>query len=291
MARYPKFNDRDVSAIVDALTELDERKDLIDEARTAQIKELVLSLAHKSSDSENVLSALSTIKPQKLSVFENARERIFACKQILSCFPALSIYKEDFAQATPNGSNEIGVLDNNYIRTVLERFSSKKSFYPIFYSSFDEICENISTGNCTYGILPTESTESGKLLRFYNLIDRYDLKINAVCDIAYSDDSATTRYALVSKSITFPSSCFGDPDYLEFTVNLENSQSLNEILYAASLCSLELHRIDSIPIPYKEKEFSFSPVFKIKKSEIDTFLLYMYLDFPQYTPIGVFPIL
>jgi hypothetical protein len=271
--------------------ELDERKKQIDAQRAAQIKELILSLIHRNKDSDSVLSALSNIKPNHISVFENAQERISACRQILSSFCDLSFYKADFLTVDKKETEKIGILDNNYIREVFERLSEKKSLSPVFFSSFDEICENINSGNCAYGILPTESTESGKLLRFYHLMDEYDLKINAACDISYADDSAATRYSLVSKNIILQSSCFGPPDCLEFTINPENIQSLNEILYAASLCSLELQRIDSIPIPYKENEFSFCPVFKIKNSEIDTFLLYMYLDFPQYTPIGVFPIL
>ena len=286
---YSQFGSRDVSAFFEGVAELDERKKLIDTQRIAQIKELVLSLAYREKDPEKVLSVISKIKQERSFAFENVQEIIFACRQILACFPDLSIHRTDFLQSDNRNAETIGILDNNYIREVLNKLSLKKEFSPICFSSFDEICENINSGSCVYGILPIESSENGKLLRFYNLIDRHDLKINAVCDIPYSDDSATTRYALVSKNIIFPETCFGKPDYLEFTLYLERAQLLNEILYAASLCSMELHRIDSVPISYKEKEFSFCPIFKIKKSEIDTFLLYMCLDFPQYTPIGVYP--
>ena len=289
MHRYSQFEDRDISAVIQGIAELDERKKLLDLQRDAQIKELVLSLSHREKDPEKLLSVISRIKPDMSCPFENVQERIFACRQILNFFPSLSSHKADFVQHTPQGEDAIGILDNNYIKAVFDELSVKRAFSPICFSSFDEICENISSGNCAYGILPIESSENGKLLRFYNLIDRHDLKINAVCDISYSDDSATTRYALVSKSIMCPKSCLEDPDYFEFAVNLESPQSLNEILCAASFCSMELHRIDSVPIAYKEKEFSFCPVFKIEKSDIDTFLLYMYLDFPQYTPIGIYP--
>ncbi len=290
MSRYILNHSRDINAVLHGINELDVKKKRLDIERKAQMQELALSLCFPDKDPEKILNILSTIRPAVSSGEESVVERIELCRTLLDQFNDLTYYSIDLsiAEAKP-GKKTVGVLDNRYIGLAFQRFSNKEAMEAVSFFSFDEMCESISNGECDYGILPTESSDSGKLLRFYSLIDRHDLKINAVCDISYDDESSTTRYSLVSKFSEFPKSRFGEYDYIEFSINLDNAQRINEIITAASLCSMKLHRIDSIPIAYKEKEFSFCSVFETKNADINTFLLYMYLDFPQYTPIGIFP--
>ncbi|MBE6600074.1 MAG: hypothetical protein E7640_02550 [Ruminococcaceae bacterium] len=271
------------------IRELDLKKDIIDTQRKAQIEELVLALAFKEKNSERTLSLISEIKLNPGHV--GVEEKICACKKFISVFEEADIYKKEITSRMPGKRRGylVGMLQNTYSDQVFFKLQSNFSAQALNFGSFEEMCESIFSGECDFGILPTESSDNGKLLRFYSLMDRYDLKINAVLDEENSDSSATTRYAIVSRYIEYGKDRFGTPDLFEFSVNPGDPQLLGKILYAADLCGMSLRRIDSLPVPYKDNEFLFCPVFDINGADIDAFLLYMYIDFPQYTPIGIFP--
>lgn len=290
MSRYGITDNDDINAVIIGINELDTKKRVLELQRRAQIEELVLHAEFSEKDADAALALLASVKPEHRLDLEETSERIALCKKFISVFGTNGLYKRDFGASLKKSQEyRVGMLENRYSTAALNAFESGLPLCSVLYQSFEEVCENIVNSTCDFGIIPTESSDNGKLLRFYSLINRYDLKINAVSDIEYSDSSATTRYALVSKGIEYPESSLGTPDYFEFSINLHDPQALNFIIYAASLCSMRLHRIDSLPISYKDREFLFCPIFEVKDADIDTFILYMYLDFPQYTPLGIFP--
>lgn len=266
---------KDIDAILFGLRELDEKQKSIDTARNAQFDELIL-LQDTPQDSDILIS-------NKFE-FKSVGEKISFCSKYVAKF-AKSL---EFRKAVIPTEFSVAILENSYINTAYEKFSSVHRLSPKIHSNFNEICESVSDGACEYGILPIESLENGKLLRFYSLIDRYDIKINAACTVE-SDDGSITQYALVGKNEELSSELFGKANCFEFCINLRNGQSLSDILLAASLCGLQLSKIDSLPIPYKETEYSYYLVFDITYGEIDTFLLYINWEFPQYSTVGIFP--
>ncbi len=289
MSRY-NFSDRDdINAVLSGIHELDSANSLLDTRRRAQIEELILTLKYSDPEAERSIEILSSISSTERPDLKFAEERLAECRKFISVFGISSLPEYDFGTELQKKSEFlVGMLENRYSEAAFSHFSSNLTLNKAYFQSFEDICESIVGGSCDFGIIPTESSDSGKLIRFYSLIEQYDLKINAVTDIEYQDNSASTRYALVSRDIDHSNNIFPDPDFLEFTVNLADASLLGEILHAAALCGMALQRVDSIPIPYKEREFLFCPVFNIKNAETDAFLLYMYLDFPQYTPIGIF---
>ena len=290
--RYILTGDRDFDAVIFGIRELDMRYASDLESRQAQIHELVTSISHTKQDSTAVLEALKSLRSKQsnaVSVFE----RICICREYLSIYPsALEFSKAVFFGSADSLSeaakNKVAFIENSHTNEALLRFTSRMaSPITVPLESFDELCESVYSGEAEFGILPIESTDNGKLLYFYSLINKYELKISAVCSVDTSDLGSTT-FALVRKSIEYPQLRFGKPDMLELFVTPRENDSFSDILTAAELCSLRLYRVDSLPLSYRSESFITCPVFRAEKAEIDVFLLYMALDFPQYTPIGIY---
>ena len=280
MEEYKPTGNRHTDAIIAGICEIDKRSSVDLAIREAQIRELSALLFGSEKDSDRALALMSKAKLE-IGISWSVHECIALCNEFIKRFGNYI----DFRNATSAVDiNTVAVLNNGYTERAFESFCSLANFERVYCSGFEETCESVSTESCDYALVPIENSENGKLLRFYSLIDRYDLKINAVCDVSYTDESASTRYALVSKSL----STLGDPGYFEFSISLESDQSINDVLFAASLCHMKLVRIDSVELPYKDKEYAFHVVFSVREADLQLFMLYMTLCFPQYIPIGIF---
>ncbi len=290
--RYSFTGERDIDAVLSGLHELDLRSKTDFESRMAQIHELVLAVSNNYRDSEEVLRVLRDIQPLNCDSL-SACERVAMCREYLSLHPSATEFRRslffDSSEAPPlSAENNIAFIENNYTDEAYSIFSAILGVSESLHlRSFDELCENIYQGKTEFGILPIENTENGKLPHFYSLIDKYELKITAVCSVDTSD-SDSTSFALVRKNIEYPYVRFGHPDMLELFVPQIGNERFSEILTAAELCSMKLYRVDTLPLSYRSESFTTCPVFYANNADIDTFLLYMSLDFPQYTPVGIF---
>ncbi|MBQ8389072.1 MAG: hypothetical protein IJX46_09125 [Clostridia bacterium] len=280
MERYKHTGNRNTDTVIEGILEIERRFTVDSSIREAQIRELAISLFRDENDPDQALALISEIKSGS-GLFRNVNECIVLCRELLGRY---GDRLELRTGAFNDKSKTVAVLNNGYMERAFESFCDLDRLERVYYSGFEELCESVSAESCDCAIVPIENSENGKLLRFYSLIDRYDLKINAVCDVSYVDESASTRYALVSKNL----SAFADPDCFEFSISLESDQSINDVLFAASLCHMRLVRIDSIELPYKDKEFAFHVVFDLQGADLQLFMLYMTLSFPQYIPIGIF---
>ena len=293
--RRKKTNDRDINAVISALDELDARQKNDLESRLAQIHELVGTAAYRCRNSDDALEFLRKAFPaEDCRDPISAYEQIALCDEYLTAFPYSAEFRRElfFGSSEPyrdEASGRIEYIGNNYTDEAFRCFSDKLGIKnALIVSSFEELCEDVYSGNSEYGILPVENTDNGKLLRFYSLINRYDLKIISVCSVSTSD-SGSTSFALIRKSIEYPNVNFDKPDMLEFLVKPGRNGSLLQILTAARFCSMDIYRIDSLPLSSIDEEFTFCFVMKLnRESRIDPFLLYMSVDFPQYTPLGIF---
>ncbi len=293
LGRYKKTGDRDIDAVLSGISELDDRQAVELGSRLAQLHELVGTIAEKYGESGAVLRALRDIRllgeRNELSAFE----RVVICREYLSLYPSAAEFRRALffgsSDAVPTeAQNKIAFIGNNYTDEAYTRFASRlQAPIAMRLLSFDELCENVYGGSCEFGILPIENNENGKLPHFYSMIDKYELKIAAICTVETSDNGSTS-FALVRKNIEYPYGRLGVPDLLELFVTQVSNEKFSEVLTAAEFCSLELYRIDSLPLSHRSGKFITCPMFRVKDSDIDTFLLYMSIDFPQYTPIGIF---
>jgi len=187
---------------------------------------------------------------------------------------------------------------NSSIAYVNNRFSKKA--YSIFkghiqntkgnvYQSFNEMYDAVESGICNCCIVPIENTTDGKLLAFYSLIERFDMKISMVCDIEAEDGSERTRYALLKYHLFKPNDIY-DTIYFEFSHSSSNGIELAEIIESAVLCNLTVSRIDSLPLIHNDSNFIMHTVVSGKSSDILNYLIYLSINLPQFNTLALYPI-
>jgi hypothetical protein len=177
----------------------------------------------------------------------------------------------------------------------------------------EDACAKVSGGQCEYCLLPIEGSEGGRLHSFLHLIEKYDLKIAAVCDVSVRSgiDSPKTRFALLRRSMNSPVGgggelgciCSADdlifnteePYRLELLHKPEADAPLGftDMLIAAQFCGLRLLRADTssaVLEHYGEYNPSLGiyTVFDIKCSDLTTFLWYVALEAPADTVMGIY---
>jgi len=86
----------------------------------------------------------------------------------------------------------VAYLRNTYTDTAFETFSTVlRSAASTYYSDFPGVCEALYYDRATACILPLENSSDGKLLRFYSLLTRYDLRIAYVTSVTAYDIDIT----------------------------------------------------------------------------------------------------
>ena len=190
---HEKYNE--LNTIIENLKNLSDRAHTINSLTNSLTKEFVtlnVKPCIKSTSSPfSIISELSTII-QPLSSELTLEHRVNICKNISeNCFKN----QVDLWQL-------ICIIDNNTlisnIAYVNNRFSQKA--YSIFkehvsnskgyvYQSFNEMYDAVESGLCNCCIVPIENTTDGKLLSFYSIIERFDMKISLVCDVEAEDGS------------------------------------------------------------------------------------------------------
>lgn len=205
-----------------------------------------------------------------------------------------TVQESDFRLPHPS-EERIAYLRNTYTDAAYVRF---RNVFPrstaLYYSDFQGVCEALYYGRASACILPLENSTDGKLVRFYSLIHKYDLRIAMTVEINAEDGDVTTKYALLRKNITVPeqdenSDLFSL--YFECTVILEEDVSLSDILFAASIYGLSLTRADADPLSYAEAEASYDLIFRIGDGDLQAMLSFLYLMVPQFTLLGIYPMI
>ena len=151
--------------------------------------------------------------------------------------------------------------------------------------SFSELSDDISSGISDSCVIPIENTSDGKLMSFYSIIDRLELKIIRTCDIESSDGSQATRYALLARNPSCPKS--GGEYYLELSMTTDG-HSLSDLLSAASRMNLCISRIDSVPQRYDESILIHYPVLRGQCEDLLCFMLYIELERSDCTLLGMY---
>ncbi len=174
----------------------------------------------------------------------------------------------------------------------------------VYSDNFTGVCEQVFNGLCEYCILPLENTQDGKLVRFYSLIEKYELKIVLTCNVTTSDNRHSTVFGLCRRGLTWPMSLLPEKSFcFEFVFWQEPEHvSLSKLLTAASACSLSLLRADCRPRSDDEIligaghpfdvcfEVSYEKQTGLLASERDflAFLLYLSVHSPTYLPLGIY---
>jgi len=175
--------------------------------------------------------------------------------------------------------------DNAYL-CFAEQLASARAVYT---HSFSTVCEEVYHGNCEFCILPLENSAEGLLNSFARLIDRYELKIVATCDIPTTDAGRVTRFALLGRNLIPPASFASGELFFEFTAPLTPSPSVAAILSAAECCGLSLCRLDSRLRQSDEGSYPIAHiVLQTAGGDLSSFLLYLAMEAPHCDRVGIY---
>lgn len=277
--------------MLENLSELEKRKNILAEQKSIILSQLVDSLRTNSDSLEELyVNVLAT--HGNASVFE----KLSVCKLLCELYSIkdpmnISSLIEQSSQTTAGSHGKIALVRNLYNDMALASFSSViPHSKPIYYSNFEFSCEAVSSGICEFTILPIENTADGKMFGFYSLMDRYELKISAVCKIEAENSSKTIIYALVGRNtISKIHTRTKAQKIFEFSLTCYSGLESYDIFEAAKLSSAKLRSFSSIPLAYDTSIARIYYSFTLEGyADMCAFLLYLSLEFPNYTPIGLF---
>lgn len=187
----------------------------------------------------------------------------------------------------------IAYLRNTYTDTAFETFAMVlRNAAPTYYSDFPGVCEALYYDRATACILPLENSSDGKLLRFYSLLTKYDLRIAYVTSVTAHETDVTTRYALLRRSVSVPHP--EDTDslgmYMEFRMIADEDIPLFRILSAADAYHLSLTRVDSVPGPNEDDDrMAYDLILRAEEGgDLLSMLTYCYLLVPGFTLLGIY---
>lgn len=273
-------------------------------------------------DTQTLTSLAESFQPSLYSEPEHRHERLLShIAPHLSAAECVSFYQELLANtpdtAAPIAARLLGHTEpldlavrgniayqhNIYADEAFLHFSRVlPSAKAVYSDSFTAVCDQVFNGLCEYCILPLETTQDGKLVRFYNLIQRYELKIVLTCSVTTSDNRSTTVFGLCRRGLLWPRLLLPSKEFsFEFLFWQEpDHASLGEVMTAAAACSLSLVRTDCLPRSDEEiligAGYPFALRFEIPadnnplahESDFLAFLLYLSLHSPSYLPIGIY---
>ena len=298
------------AVIAENLQELTERTDLIGELEIAHLRELAIEIAQRD-DLADLLSSLHdyrivTVAPRENILTNNAnlllqsrkmleaRQCMLFCKalyeEVRNREPLLPVLFPDAEEVASNAAGRIVYQRNSYTNDAYLAFATLVPHARSAYAhSFHAACEEVFNGHCEYCILPIENAVEGELIGFAKLIAQFDLKVAAVCDIAGADASRRTRFALLRRNI-LP---LFSPDtekngFFRFSLPLESSSLVADILSAANFLGLTFLSANTLPIDKEGDTACFNLTFDIRGGDLYPFLLYLATVAPQYTPIGIY---
>ena len=227
----------------------------------------------------------------------------------------------------PNRSsfNRISYQRNRYTDEAYEQFAALLPEPRASYAhSFRSVCEDVYNGLCEYCILPLENSAEGRLTSFSRLIAEYEMKIAAVCDVRVGEDRVT-RFALLRRTVTLLHAQEALPWYYEFSCSLPLAAGVpgaapagsgtngtapagvpqapsgmgrgngrtadlpgaEDVLCAARFCGLTLCGADISE--NADGTAALHPLLRIGQGNLPAFLLYLAMELPGATPIGLYP--
>ncbi len=274
----------DLESLVSDLTMLQERESVIKELRALAIKDLKISLPNQA-DMLELVRIYRRYMPTDSDIF-TLSDRVTFCKNLIA-HVSTPIEQLIFNETSPENIDTVAYVKNQYSDNALLKF---REYIGVrndhAFRSFNEMCDDIENNIYDDCMIPLENTANGKLMNFYSIIDRFDLKIAMTCDIENQSGDQTTRYALLRRTVSIPQS--SDNCCFEFSFIAADKFRIKDILELAELVGLDLHRIDSMPLRYNESAFIYYPMLYGTMQNILLFLFFLKLNLIQYNMIGIY---
>ena len=201
----------------------------------------------------------------------------------------------DFFPQNPESVSgaRIAYLRNPYSDTAFRIFSGViKNPSVSSPRDFAGVCEEVYYGRCRYCILPVETSDEGALSGFRRLIEKYELCPVLSCSVSTANGTQTTRFSLFAKNIERISNDKNVKktnvnEVFAFRLDAPSVDTLNKTVKALKTYGLRILTMNSFPVAWDEGRYSFE--FSAEcNGELDAMLLYLTLEIPEYTPIGLY---
>ena len=272
-------------------------KNIIECSADAQISsaEIDLLIADLFSDIEIAHKSISDIKSsvlQKYEILEKALADICSPYDIAKICVSISnfiathkniSFETDYLLLSKQKSISIAYWNSNsYAREAALAFSELFETYTEIHSeSFTAVCESISSDD-VLGVIPMINSTDGRLMAFYRLLDKYDLKINATHNVENPNGDGFTKFALVGKQLhNLKNDKYTN---IEFSFNGD----IVTFIYAASLVGCRIKEVTSIPSHYSENEPLNYITASVKKYDIYCWWWFLYLFGGEIELIGIY---
>ena len=281
--------------IIENLKTLSVRGQSINELVDSLINELItfeitprIKTKHSSSEIISELSSAIHILSNELTTCH----KVNICKKISDYCLKNHIDLWDLICRTDNVTliSNIAYVNNRFSKKAYSFFKGQlQNAKGYVYQSFNEMYDSVESGLCNCCIVPIENTTDGKLLAFYSIIERFDMKISMVCDVEAEDGSERTRYALLKYHLFKPNDIYNTVCF-EFNHTFSSDIELSEILEAAVLCNLNISRIDSLPLIHNDSNFIMHTVVCGKSPDILNYLVYLSIHLSQFNALALYSI-
>ncbi len=148
---------------------------------------------------------------------------------------------------------------------------------------FAAVCEEVYDGLCDYCILPIANDAEGTLHRLRAMIDRYDLRIAMTCLVQSGDGES--EFALLTREILSPAD---GKACLALSTAIPSPTDAAGIIDAAAANGLETLIAECMPTPSEDGTPVWDFRFVGNVTDFRGLLCYMSLEYPRYTPLGIF---
>lgn len=295
--------DTESAVLLGNLSEISEGEAALMRRRTAQLEELaaLLTLPEYAPIRDLLPDIVNTLAVPD-GAQSHSQDLALLCRALIRLGYRYSdeIFQKP-EEASSKSAERVAYLQNHFTDEAFFKLTGHlKKARAAYFSSIADVCEEVYHGLCEFCILPIESSEDGKLLRFYALIEKFDLKIVAICDLENAD-GAYTRYALLRhRFVSLHPITESDQHFAEFNVVMNAEITLTDILRAAEMLDLRLVRADALPLPYRTDVYRYGLVFSLNgaahdsdaalspSESLEAFLLYLSLTASEWSSLGFY---
>lgn len=265
------------------LKHLQEREATLQELRALEVAEIPYTLG-QTAELRDIIQLYRRYMPLA-NTHITAQDRIQFC-QIIAKHSQDNLKKILINSDSDAAISTVAYVKNQYSLEALSKLCKHRTVHNEHgFGSFSELCDDIESGDSDAYIIPLENTNDGKLANFYSIIDRFELKILSTCEIESSDGDQITRYALLKRHLIVP---HNDCCYLEFSFVSTHSNTLKDIIEISSFLELSVQRVDSLPLRYNKSSFEISSVLYGTTDNVMKLLLFLKLNIPQHTILGLY---
>lgn len=277
------------------LAELSERAAVLHRARAFWLGELIAGEISEALPDRDALQTFCEqlilhTDTQPYAAAQHRADLLALCFEIAAAYPrgyeqAFATLFGQFIPPAETAAGRVAYVQNSYTeQAFMELTGFIKQRRVAYFHHFDDVCQEVTSGLCEYGILPVESSSEGLMAGLCRQIELYDLRICALCRIRNAKDGYTS-FALVRKTLPPVQPC--EQHCLDLLFSPADPTEAGRLITAAALCGHELLHASTFAGRDGEQ---FRLRLSVNPDALYPFLLYLQLFCADTTPIGLYTI-